>query len=493
MSDSFIRWFEDITLRDVPFVGGKNASLGELYRELRSAGVHVPNGFAITADGYRHFLGSSGLDGQIADRVRGLQTGDLAALAACGLAIRQQIVSSEMPADLQDQIVTAYEQLGDGLPIDVAVRSSATAEDLPDASFAGQQETYLNVRGRAALLDACRRSFASLFTDRAISYRADKGFDQLQIALSIGVQRMVRADLATSGVMFTLDTETGFRDVVLINASYGLGEPIVQGSVTPDEYLRLQADAQAGIQADPAEDPRAPRSSSSSTTRAAAAASRPCRWRRPIARALRARPTSEILTLGPLGVRDRRPLQPRPRHAHADGHRVGQGRPHRRAVHRPGAARKPCMRAAEVHALEQYRLRERGRVLVTGRSIGGKIAAGPVRVIPNAVGSSVNSSQGEVLVTDKTDPDWEPIMKKSRRDRDQPRRAHVSRGDRQPRARRAGHRRHRNRHRGARDGQLVTVSCAEGDDRFRLRGGAAPSTSSTSICRALRAAATRRS
>jgi len=225
----FIRWFSEIMLSDVPLVGGKNASLGEMYRNLSGAGVRVPNGFAITADAYRHFMHATGLAATVDTVTRGFEPGNLAELAERGLAIRHAIVGAALPDDLCGAIVDAYDRLGGGAPIDVAVRSSATAEDLPDASFAGQQETYLNVRGHAALLEACRRAFASLFTDRAISYRSDKGFDQVPIALSIGVQRMVRSDLATSGVMFTLDTETGFRDVVLINASYGLGEPIVQG------------------------------------------------------------------------------------------------------------------------------------------------------------------------------------------------------------------------------------------------------------------------
>jgi pyruvate,water dikinase len=246
-ASTFIRWFEEITVGDVPLVGGKNASLGEMYRSLSGASVRVPNGFAITADACRHFMRASGLAATIDTLTRGLQTSTLADLAERGLKIRQAIIGALLPEDLQAAITDAYDRLGDGAPVDVAVRSSATAEDLPDASFAGQQETYLNVRGHAALLDACRRAFASLFTDRAISYRADKGFDQVPIALSIGVQRMVRSDLATSGVMFTLDTETGFRDVVLINASYGLGEPIVQGSVTPDEYYVFKPTLKGGF------------------------------------------------------------------------------------------------------------------------------------------------------------------------------------------------------------------------------------------------------
>jgi pyruvate,water dikinase len=245
----YVRWFSDIGLADVPLVGGKNASLGEMYRHLSGAGVRVPNGFAITADAYRHFMDAGGLVATLERLTTGLDPRNLAELAERGQAIRQAIAGAEIPADLRAAIVDAYDRLGGGRTLDVAVRSSATAEDLPDASFAGQQETYLNVRGHAALLDACRRAFASLFTDRAISYRADKGFAEVPIALSIGVQRMVRSDLATSGVMFTLDTETGFRDVVLINASYGLGEPIVQGSVTPDEYYVFKPTLKAGFPA----------------------------------------------------------------------------------------------------------------------------------------------------------------------------------------------------------------------------------------------------
>ena len=241
----YVRWFSEIGIADVPLVGGKNASLGEMYRELQSSGVKVPNGFAVTAEGYRHFLASAGLDRSIPALLSGLDTGDIENLRLRGRRIRDAILAANLPADLETEIVAAYDRLGGGPnhSLDVAVRSSATAEDLPDASFAGQQETYLNVHGYQPLLNACKRCFASLFTDRAISYRVDKGFDHFQIALSIGVQRMVRSDLAASGVMFTLDTETGFRDVVLINAAYGLGENVVQGSGQSRRVLRLQADA----------------------------------------------------------------------------------------------------------------------------------------------------------------------------------------------------------------------------------------------------------
>ena len=244
----FIKWFADITIADIPLVGGKNASLGEMVRELTGKGVKVPDGFAITADAFRHFIHESRLDEHIRTTLADLDTHDTANLSQRGHAVRQAIRSATLPDDLQQLIADAYRQLqGDSsVPLDVAVRSSATAEDLPDASFAGQQETYLNVQGVAALLDTCKRCFASLFTDRAISYRVDKGFDHFKVALSIGVQRMVRSDLACAGVMFTVDTETGFRDAVLISASYGLGENVVQGSVTPDEYVVFKTTLKSG-------------------------------------------------------------------------------------------------------------------------------------------------------------------------------------------------------------------------------------------------------
>jgi pyruvate,water dikinase len=406
---TFIRSFEEIGFADVPVVGGKNASLGEMYRNLSGAGVRVPNGFAVTADAYRHFMHGSGLAGRVEALTRGLQAGNLADLAERGLAIRQAILAAPLPAALEAAIVAAYDRLGEGTAADVAVRSSATAEDLPDASFAGQQETYLNVRGHSALLDACRRAFASLFTDRAISYRADKGFDQVPIALSIGVQRMVRADLATSGVMFTLDTESGFRDVVLINASYGLGEPIVQGSVTPDEYCVFKPTLRRGFR------PILQKTIGSKEFKLVydEGGSRAVRTV-PVAPGDRARcalSDDEILLLARWGCaiedhysRLRGSATPMDIEWAQDGRSgelfVVQARPE--TVH----AR------ADVRVLEQYRLRERGPVLVTGRSIGSRIASGPVRVIPSA--ADLRAFQpGEVLVTDKTDPDWEPIMKKA--------------------------------------------------------------------------------
>ena len=233
-----VKTFDQIGIEDVPSVGGKNASLGEMYRELASQGVRVPDGFAVTAAAYRFFLQEAALDEHVAAILARVNTANVDDLRQRGALVREAILAAQMPEALEQAIATAYEHLcnGNGHAIDVAVRSSATAEDLPDASFAGQQETYLNVRGAAAVIHTVKRCFASLFTDRAISYRHDKGFDHQKIALSVGVQRMVRSDLACSGVMFTIDTESGFPDAILINAAYGLGENVVQGAVNPDEF-----------------------------------------------------------------------------------------------------------------------------------------------------------------------------------------------------------------------------------------------------------------
>lgn len=236
---SYIRWFGELSLTEVAAVGGKNASLGELVRELIREGVRVPEGFAITAEAYRDLLAENDLEPLIRAKLTTGDLRDVQQLAQCASSIREAIRSAQLPRRFVDEVTAAYHQLCalSGGVIEVAVRSSATAEDLPSASFAGQQESFLNVRGEEALLRACRNCFASLFTDRAISYRIDQHFDHLAVALSIGVQRMVRSDRACSGVMFSIDTESGLPSVVIINGSYGLGESIVQGVVVPDEYI----------------------------------------------------------------------------------------------------------------------------------------------------------------------------------------------------------------------------------------------------------------
>jgi pyruvate,water dikinase len=235
----FIRFFSELGIKDVPEVGGKNASLGEMYSHLTKKGLRVPNGFATTASAYRYFLETSGLKKRIKEALKGLDTKNVKDLMKRGAAVRKLIMDTALPEDFSKEIIISYRKLSalyKTKKLDVAVRSSATAEDLPDASFAGQQETFLNIVGEKELLLAVKKCIASLFTNRAISYRVDKKFDHFSIALSVGVQKMVRSDLGSSGVMFTIDTESGFNNAVLINSIFGLGENIVQGKVTPDEF-----------------------------------------------------------------------------------------------------------------------------------------------------------------------------------------------------------------------------------------------------------------
>jgi len=407
----FVRWFADVGIGDVASVGGKNASLGEMVRELAREGVRVPDGFATTADAYRDFLAATGLDRTISELLAGLDTRDLAELQRRGLLVRQAMLGATLPAEIERAILAAYDRLADGSRggIDVAVRSSATAEDLPDASFAGQQETYLNVRGHAALLDACKRCFASLFTDRAISYRIDKGFDHAKLALSIGIQRMVRSDLGVAGVMFTIDTESGFRDAVLINASYGLGENVVQGSVSPDEYCVFKPPLKTG---------RRPILRKSLGTK---------EWKLvydtggsklvkniPVPAADRARfalSDDDIVALARWGCAIEDHYRRRSGHdCPMDIEWAKDGLTGELFVVQARPETVESRKRRDV--LETYRLVATGPRLIEGRSIGGKIACGPVRVIESA--HDLRQLQaGEVLVTDKTDPDWEPIMKRA--------------------------------------------------------------------------------
>ena len=468
MTPKFIKWFSEINIHDIPLVGGKNASLGEMYRELTPKGVKVPNGFAITAVGYRQFLGEAKLDDKIMAILSGLDTRDVNNLRQRGSQIRHAILAAELPHDLEAEILSAYDSFkGRQLhPTDVAVRSSATAEDLPNASFAGQQETYLNVQGHLALLEACKRSFASLFTDRAISYRVDQGFDHSKVALSIGVQQMVRADLAASGVMFTIDTETGFRDVILINAAYGLGENVVQGSVNPDEYYVFKPTLKAGFQ--------------------------------PILqRIVGTKEFKLIYDIGGGKMVKNVPVPPgdRSKFAISDSEilqlarwaciiedhystRKGGFTPMDIEWAKDGqtgelfilqARPETVQSRRNVDVIETFKLRQRGPILVTGRSIGEKIASGPVRVIKSAQYIS-DFKQDEILVTDKTDPDWEPIMKKAAA-------IVTNRGGRTCHAaivsRELGVPAIVGTEHGTellKDGKKVTVCCAEGDTGFVYEG-----------------------
>jgi pyruvate,water dikinase len=410
-TQTFIKWFQDITIADVPDVGGKNASLGEMVRELAGKGVKVPGGFAITAHAYRHFLDAAELQPFVQNTLRDLDTRDTSNLSERGQAVRQAILNASLPDDLKTQIAEAYRELqgAASLPPDVAVRSSATAEDLPDASFAGQQETYLNVHGVAAVLETCKRCFASLFTDRAISYRVDKGFDHLKIALSIGVQRMVRSDLACSGVIFTIDTETGFRDSVMVSAAYGLGENVVQGSVTPDEYCVFKPTLKTGFR------PILKKVVGSKefklvydTGGGRMVKNVPVS---PTDRAKLCLTDDEVLQLARWAcvvedhyAANRGMASPMDLEWAKDGKTgelfIVQARP------------ETVQSRKDLDVIETYRLKARGQVIASGQSVGAKIATGRVRVIPSPEFID-QFQQGEILVTDKTDPDWQPIMKKA--------------------------------------------------------------------------------
>ncbi len=408
---SLVCWFQDIGIEDVPLVGGKNASLGEMYRELAAKGVKVPNGFAVTAQAYRDFLSEAGLEATIRETLKDLDTRDLADLSRCGSRIRQAMLAASLPHALERAILEAYERLSEGAPgpVDVAVRSSATAEDLPDASFAGQQETYLNVQGSLALLDTCKRCFASLFTDRAIAYRVEKGFDHHRIALSIGIQRMVRSDLASAGVMFSIDTETGFRDAVLINASYGLGENVVQGSVNPDEYYVFKPTLMRGYR--PILNKRLGSKEFKLIYDVGGSKMVKNVPVPPDDRARFAVTDEDILTLARWACliedhyRDTRGADsPMDMEWAKDGMTgdlfIVQARP------------ETVQSRRDLDVIETYRVTDRSRVLVSGRSIGGKIGQGTVRVIKQ-VQQIQDFQAGDVLVTDKTDPDWVPIMKRA--------------------------------------------------------------------------------
>jgi pyruvate,water dikinase len=466
--EPFILWFEEIGLKDISRVGGKNASLGEMYRELTPQGINIPNGFAITVEAYRYVLREARLDTKIQNILQDLDTRDLSNLRQRGRQIRQAIIGAALPAELEQAIDEAYDRLSESQTegVDVAVRSSATAEDLPDASFAGQQETYLNVQGHQALLETCKRCFASLFTDRSISYRVDKGFDHFQIALSIGVQRMVRSDLASAGVLFTIDTETGFPDVVLINASYGLGENVVQGAVNPDEYYVFKPTLKQGFR------PILHKIAGSKEFKliydiggSKMVKNVPVS---PDARARFAITDEEILTLARWGclIEDHYSAKKgRPCPMDIEWAKDGQTGELFIVQARPETVQS----RKDPDMMETYRLTQRGRVLIQGRSVGEKIGQGPVRVITH-VQNLQDFREGDVLVTDKTDPDWEPIMKKAsaivtNRGGRTCHAAIVSRELGLPAivgAERATE--------ALKDEQLVTVSCAEGDTGFVYEG-----------------------
>ncbi|MCH9733129.1 MAG: phosphoenolpyruvate synthase [Actinomycetia bacterium] len=400
----YVRFFEEVGIEDVPLVGGKNASLGEMYQKLSERGVRIPNGFATTAEGYRHMLDKAGAWDRLHAELDEIDPDDVAALARKAKRAREIVYGAGLPDDLAAQILDGYRRLQDeyGEDVSLAVRSSATAEDLPTASFAGQQDTYLNVKGAESLLDACRRCFASLFTDRAIHYRIDQGFDHFKVALSIGVMKMVRSDISSSGVMFSIDTESGFPDVVFITGAYGLGENVVQGAVDPDEFYVHKPTYLAGHRAvlrrligDKAVKMIFVEGGTKDPVRNI-----------PTPKADRARfciTDEDVVELAGYACTIEqhygRPMDMEWAKDGIDGKLyIVQARPETVASQSSGAT------------LENYVLEGRGEVLTEGRSVGQKIATGKVRRIEHLEHLS-DFQPGEVLVSDITTPDWEPVMK----------------------------------------------------------------------------------
>ena len=400
----YVRFFEEFGIGDVPLVGGKNASLGEMYRELSGDGVRIPNGFATTADAYRLMLEQAGAMEGLHQALDELDPADVNDLARRGKRARELVYGAGLPQVVTEEIHDGYRRLQDeyGEDVSLAVRSSATAEDLPSASFAGQQDTFLNIRGEASLIDACRRCFASLFTDRAIHYRVDQGFDHFQVALSIGVMKMVRSDLSASGVFFSLDTESGFRDVVFITGAYGLGENVVQGAVDPDEFYVHKPTFEQGHRAvlrrmlgDKAVKMIFVEGETKHTTRNV-----------PAPKADRQRfciEDEDVLQLADYAIKIERhygrPMDMEWAKDGLDGKLyVVQARPETVASQRKATT------------LEEYVLDGAGKVIAEGRAVGEKIATGRAHVIENLTHLS-EFVPGEVLLADTTTPDWEPVMK----------------------------------------------------------------------------------
>jgi pyruvate,water dikinase len=408
---AFILWFDDILIEDVALVGGKNASIGEMYQKLTSKGVAVPNGFAITSYAYRHLIKTAGIENDVIEALAGLDTHDIKNLQERGEKVRGIIRNAEFPDDLRQAIIEAYKKMEEeyGSNVDVAVRSSATAEDLPDASFAGQQETFLNIRGVDALIENCRKCFASLFTNRAISYRYDKGFGQFDVYLSIAVQKMVRSDAASSGVIFSIDTESGFEDAVFITGSWGLGENIVLGVVNPDEYYVFKPTLKEGkrpivskrvgskelkmiYNSDP-HDGRTVKNIDAT----------------PEERGSYILSDDEIIQLAKWTcIIEDHYQKPMDIEWAKDGDGVNAGtgglyilqaRPE--TVHSQSSSKR---------VLETYVLKEKGKVIASGQAVGTMIGQGVAHIIEDSAHIH-EFRKGEVLVTDMTDPDWEPIMK----------------------------------------------------------------------------------
>jgi pyruvate,water dikinase len=451
-----VAWLEDLRLKDLPEVGGKNASLGEMIGALEASGVRVPGGFATTAAAYQEFLRSSNLEKRIEARLAALDPTDVKALAACGAEIRSWIAEAPFPEQLEKDILSCYQELEKHGSSDTsyAVRSSATAEDLPEASFAGQQESFLNIRGAGEVLKAIRHVFASLYNDRAISYRVHQGFAHGAVAVSAAVQQMVRSDLGASGVLFTLDTESGFRDAVFITSAYGLGEMVVQGAVNPDEFYVHKPMLEKG---------------------------RPAIVRRALGSKLQKMVFSQSATAGKSTRVVDVPEAERHRFSLSDGEVLElaryavaierhYGRPMDVEWAKDGAdgriyvlqARPETVKSIKRDVEERFALKGSSRLLVSGRAIGHKIGSGTVRLVPDASQMS-KVKEGDILVTDMTDPNWEPVMKVAaaivtNRGGRTCHAAIIARELGIPAVVGCGEATHR-----LKDGQQVTVSCAEGD------------------------------
>jgi len=415
---ALILWFEEVNSQDVDLVGGKNSSLGEMIQQLTPKGIHVPTGFATTAYSYRHFVESAGLDAKLRELLEDLDVDNVENLQTRGKQARQLILNTPFPEDLSHVIAVAYHRLcqrygqeadkdNDPHTIDVAVRSSATAEDLPEASFAGQQETYLNVQGVRGVLESCHKCFASLFTDRAISYRHHNNFDHFAVALSVGVQKMVRSDLATSGVMFSIDTETGFKNAALITAAYGLGENVVQGAVNPDEYFVFKPTLRQGFK--PILEKRLGSKAikmvydvgGSKLTKNVKV---PGREQEKYCLS-----DEEILLLGKWAIQiEDHYSQVRGVYSPMDIEWAKDGLTGELYIVQARPETVESQKSSNI--LRSYQLKGYSQVITKGRSIGAGIGQGKARVIMDV--EQIHDFQpGEVLVTSRTDPDWEPIMK----------------------------------------------------------------------------------
>jgi pyruvate,water dikinase len=398
----FVKWFEEVGTRDVALVGGKNASLGEMIRTLGEKGVNVPPGFAITAEAYKYVVEKEGIGQKISDILVGLDTHDMKNLSKRGEKIRNLIGNAVCPKELEDEIKTAYREMEKryGENVDVAVRSSATAEDLPTASFAGQQTSYLNVRGEEELIVNVMECFASLFTNRAISYRVDKDFDHFKVSLSVGVQRMVRSDLACSGVIFSIDTESGFQDVVYITGAYGLGENVAQGIVNPDQFYVFKPLLAKGFRA--IVEKKLGTKEKKLVYKKNGAGTEQKEVNQQYQRSFVLSDDDILLLARWACIIEEHYGMPMDIEWAKDGITdelfIVQARPE--TVHSQ----------RDLASLKTYVLEEEGKLLLKGEAVGTKIGHGKVNVLE--VSDDIHKfKSGQVLVTDMTDPDWEPIMK----------------------------------------------------------------------------------